>query len=158
MHAGHRLDLPAQVASLGILLEWIQRTPRINELEENDANLLATALYEVCANVAEHGFDNDPARRFFLWWMPPGEMDADDPPTFVRGGRFVILDEGRPFHPDSWQKTNFNDAKVWKQGRGFGLDIIHRAMREVSYCPGTAHGNITVLQYGPPETMVEKAS
>ena len=157
MHAGHRLDLPAQVASLGILLEWIQRTPRINELEENDANLLATALYEVCANVAEHGFDNDPARRFFLWWMPPGEMDADDPPTFVRGGRFVILDEGRPFHPDSWQKTNFNDAKVWKQGRGFGLDIIHRAMREVSYCPGTAHGNITVLQYGPPE-IVEKAS
>jgi serine phosphatase RsbU (regulator of sigma subunit) len=163
MRDGHRLDLPAHVESLSILLEWIRRTPILDDLAGDDANLLATALYEACANVAEHGFGNDPTRCFSLWWVPPEAMNTDAPGTavpgtLVRAGRFVILDQGRAFQPDGWQKTDFNDTGVWKRCRGFGLDIIYRAMREVNYCPGTQHGNITVLQYGPSETIAEKAS
>jgi serine phosphatase RsbU (regulator of sigma subunit) len=152
VRAGHRIELTARIKSLGSLLEWIGRTPVLKDLRGGDAKVLATALYEACANIAEHGFGQDPTCRFSLWWVPAELPGAADAGAQVRAGRFVILDDGRPFRPDNWRETDFNDPSVWKRQRGFGLDIIHRAMCEVTYSPGTVRGNITVLQYGPRET------
>ena len=67
-------------------------------------------------------------------------------------GNFVVRDAGRPFRPSGRMPTDFNDPAVRSRGRGLGLEIMHRALAQVSYYPATPHGNITVLCLGPTDT------
>jgi hypothetical protein len=76
----------------------------------------------------------------------------------LQQGHFVVLDQGRTFSADNWEKTDFSNPSVWRRGRGFGLDIIHRAMVHVAYGPTTAEGNVMLLVFDPSElrTMERK--
>ena len=107
--------------------------------------MLDLVLYEVCANVVEHGYGKDATRTLELWWLP-GAGPAAGPAT---RGCFVLRDQGRPFRPDPARETDYDDPAVRKRGRGFGLDIIYRTMSAVAYHPGTKAGNITILEWDP---------
>jgi serine phosphatase RsbU (regulator of sigma subunit) len=134
---------------------WFQSLADIDPLTDSERHLLGTALSEVCANIAEHGYGYDPSRRFQLWWVPPEDRAAPTHPAdraagrYERAGQFVVRDDARPFRPDNWQATDFSDPQARSRGRGFGLDIIFRVMRRADYYPGTPAGNITVLAFGP---------
>jgi anti-sigma regulatory factor (Ser/Thr protein kinase) len=149
---GYGLELHADLAAMSTVLEWMKGVPVLRSLSHPDAELLGTALYEACANIAEHGCANDGRSGFELWWLPPAGSHADDRESagaLVREGWFVIRDDGTPFRPDTWKATDFADRALWKRGRGIGLDIIHRSMQSVVYQPGTPRGNITSLRFGP---------
>jgi serine phosphatase RsbU (regulator of sigma subunit) len=163
---GHRLDLPAQLGALAGIPQWIGSTPVLCDLRGSDVEVLGTALYEACSNVAEHGYDEDPRHTFTLWWLPPAieggpETAAEEhvlarhAAQHVREGVFVMCDQGRAFSPRKWRGSDFMSTQVWKRGRGFGLDILHRAMRELAFHPGTTRGNITLMAFGP-ETAVAR--
>jgi hypothetical protein len=77
--------------------------------------------------------------RIELWWVPDPERATH--------ARFVVRDHGAPFRPESPPGNDFHDRSTWRRGRGFGLDIIHRAMERVQYHPGQPSGNITLLGY-----------
>jgi hypothetical protein len=53
-----------------------------------------------------------------------------------------------PFDANAWKGKNLRDASVRSRGRGLGLEIIHRAMCQVQYNPGTSLGNITIMKFG----------
>ena len=148
---GTSIQLPATLDSLVGIREWLDRSGAARGLSSGGADMLDLVLYEVCANVVEHGYGKDPARTLELWWLPGAGLAAG--PGSAAGpatrGCFVLRDEGRPFRPDRAKKTDYEDPAVRKRGRGFGLDIIYRTMSAVVYHPGTNVGNITVLEWDP---------
>jgi serine phosphatase RsbU (regulator of sigma subunit)/anti-sigma regulatory factor (Ser/Thr protein kinase) len=150
---GAPLRLPASLEALSEIRGWLTGSTPHGSLAAAQLEVLYTALYEVCANIAEHGCAQDAGQRYELWWVPASEASRHgaapvgpaDPD--LQNGYFLIRDHGIPFHADNWKETDFSDPKVWRRGRGFGLDIIHRAMQRVAYHPGTPQGNITVLTF-----------
>ncbi len=139
---GISLRMPATLDSLSGIDAWLARIGLLRELSETTAGLLRLALYEACANVVEHGYGKNAARNLEIWW-------SADARTGEPTGSFFIRDQGRPFHPDPWTAANLDDAAVRKRGRGLGLDILHRVMREVAYHPGTEAGNLLLLRWDP---------
>ena len=89
--------------------------------------------------------DEDAARTLELWWLASSEPAGGPAPR----GSFLVRDQGRPFQPDRTKDTDYEDPLVRKRGRGFGLDIIYKAMSGVAYHPETKMGNITVLDWDP---------
>lgn len=139
---GRRLELPASLDTLAPLRSWVASLFPAGVLSDVQFQLLSTALYESAANIAEHGYGQNPRRKIELWWLP-----AADPRVRGPACRFLIRDHGFPFRADNWRQTDFSDPKVWKRGRGFGLDIIHRVMSRVVYHPGTEEGNLTLMEF-----------
>lgn len=151
---GERLDLVADLEQLRKIFLWFGSRKELRDLDESRRKLLGTALYEACANIAEHGYRQDVGRAFQLWWLPHtvqrGNGDrrvfGDQTETSTLGaGAFVILDTGQPFSAGNWVASDFGDDRVRQRGRGFGLDIICHVMSRVVYHPGTEEGNVTVL-------------
>lgn len=166
---GCSLQLEARRESLLSIREWIARTPPLSALDGPEAEWLRSALYEVCANVVEHGYHEDPTRSFELWWVPlradvvPDRATSATPEEAARAlrrGCFVVRDDGEPFRPDHWRASDFNNPSIRKRGRGIGLDIIHLVMDTAIYHPSTSRGNVTVLSFGPrpPTSGAEEAA
>lgn len=160
---GHALNLSSHFDPLDEITDWMEDTPVLRDLLGTERELLSSALYEVCANIVEHG--GSPVRRggddlgsFDLWWIPAADralpLDSAEASLELRAGRFVIRDDANPFRPQNWRATDFHDRGARTRGRGLGLDIIHRVMSEVIYEPATRRGNITILTFGPWEAHV----
>ncbi|MCA9755928.1 MAG: SpoIIE family protein phosphatase [Candidatus Eisenbacteria bacterium] len=143
---GDRIVLSSKVEAMGSIEPWLRRRADLEDLDGIHFDLLYTALYEACTNIAEHGYGH-PNAEFVMWWLPERSR------TNSLLGRFVLVDHGRAFSPDNWTASDFHDPMVRRRTRGFGLDIIHRVMCSVNYWPTTSRGNITVLAFDP--TAVE---
>ncbi|MGH7726374.1 MAG: ATP-binding SpoIIE family protein phosphatase [Candidatus Eiseniibacteriota bacterium] len=139
---GHGLELSARLDRLGVLDGWMRALPGIASLSADRLEVARLALYEACANIIEHGYDEDGRGRIEVWWNPGSPAGGE--------GWFVIRDDGRPYRPFARRTPNFEDPAVRARGRGLGLEIIHRAAARVSYQPATPRGNITVLVIGFP--------
>ena len=164
-HGAH-LALTARLTQLAQLDGWVRALPELAGLAEGSPRRFETvrlALYEACANIVEHGCDDDGRDGLDVWWLP-GAPPAGGGPAAHAGanaGRFVIRDAGRPFRPGARRPVDFHDPAARTRGRGIGLEIIHRAVQQVSYHPATSRGNITVLAFGPgspPATQEELAA
>ncbi len=136
---GVGLCLPATLESLHRIGEWLDHAGILRGIPVTAAQLLNLALYETCANIAEHGCGEDPTYTIEILWMRGSEG----------AGSFLIRDQGKAFRPDGWKPSDLGDSRVRKRGRGLGLEIIHGAMSAVRYFPGTDLGNITVLDWNP---------
>jgi len=149
--SGERLTLRADVTQLDRVQGWVQRCQGMQRLPPRSVFVLETALYEVCANVVEHGYGSDRDRFFDLWWMPSFGTDSPD-----GSGLFVLRDDGTPFAPDEDAFVDFGDPSVRRRGRGIGLEIIREAMSLISYNPGTTAGNVTILGFDPAKIRNEE--
>jgi serine phosphatase RsbU (regulator of sigma subunit)/anti-sigma regulatory factor (Ser/Thr protein kinase) len=143
---GCGVELHARLDRLAALDGWSRALPELAALPAERVDAIAAGLYEACANIVEHGCDEDGRPGLEVWWLPGADGDNGGGPTL---GQFVIRDGGRPFRPRERRPTDFRDPAVRSRGRGLGLEIIYRAMARVSYHPATPHGNITVLAIGP---------
>lgn len=144
---GSHLEIPASLVSLAALKPWLDDQDAFRELETSRYSVLATALYEACANVIEHGYGGNDRESLELWWVPRNGK----PMTGNAIGYFLIRDHARPFTGEGWTATDFDDPSVWKRGRGLGMDIIHRTMVHVTYGAATPEGNLTLLVFDPRE-------
>jgi anti-sigma regulatory factor (Ser/Thr protein kinase) len=189
---GLHLDLPCDLRELSSLADWIKTLPDLEEMADPPA-LLATAVYEVCANIVEHGTKdagwhvstpgtdaalrivahgtngagglrivesamheanaaaanhgmNHPRPSIDLWWVP-----ALDPAEWLLLPRelvtpfFLVRDRGRSFSPLVTRRTDFASRATRRRGRGFGLDLVNRAMHHILYLADTTEGNLTVM-------------
>ncbi|MGQ0721391.1 MAG: SpoIIE family protein phosphatase [Candidatus Eiseniibacteriota bacterium] len=146
---GRRLALRGHVDTLVGFAGWIAETPALGDLPPRAAKVLEMVLYEVAANIAEHGLRNDAARMFELWWAP-GPADAP-----VTGGTFAFVDDGKPFEPMGG-RIDLRESAVRRRGRGLGLEIIHTATKGVAYHPKTPAGNVTLLKFDPAKIRTEE--
>lgn len=139
---GTRLALPADIEALARLEEWLTACPGLQSLAPRLGRMLHTAIYELCANVIEHGYGLDGARSLELFWVP------DDAAGTRGDGRFVLVDQGAPFQPGAG-RVDFNDIEARKKGRGIGLEIIRTVMRPVTFHAVPGIGNVTILAFEP---------
>ncbi len=144
--AGHGLELPARLAALAAIEPWLGRLPGFAGVPADELERLRLVLYELCANIVEHGCDEDGRPGLAVWWLPDpaGGGGAGRVPS----GSFVLRDEGRPFRPGPYRAADFTDPSVRARGRGLGLEIIHRTAAGIRYRPATARGNITQFDVG----------
>jgi serine phosphatase RsbU (regulator of sigma subunit)/anti-sigma regulatory factor (Ser/Thr protein kinase) len=156
---GSRVVLTGTSDVLDTIRGWLAGTPVLDALPARERDLLTSTLYEVCANVAEHGYARDPGREYEVWWVPaPGPAEGARSPRAraaagtaserLRQGWFLVRDEGVPFSANEWKGQDFDDPRVRRRGRGLGLEIIHRTMRRIVYYPSTAVGNVTWMCFG----------
>jgi len=143
------LDVKADLQKLTVLCEWIDSSDGLRDLSGPDRRLVETGLYELCANIIEHGCHNSPGTPIEIWWRQVGHDQT-------AGGFFVIADQGAAFDMSEWESPDLEDPAVRKQGRGLGLQIIRSAMRQVTYLPATQAGNITLLHFVPSRQDVEE--
>jgi serine phosphatase RsbU (regulator of sigma subunit)/anti-sigma regulatory factor (Ser/Thr protein kinase) len=155
--SGQGLELTARLEHLTALDVWLRSLAEFASLPAERHEVTRAALYEACANIVEHGYGEDGQSGIAVWWLSDATVGVaaegcGDGPR----GLFVIRDRGRPFCPHERSPTDFRDPAVRRRGRGIGLEIIHRAMTQVSYQAATPRGNITVLAIGPGEEKSSK--
>jgi anti-sigma regulatory factor (Ser/Thr protein kinase) len=147
---GEHIRFTADLDALAALRAWLAKRSELASLGQRDALVLESALYELCANVAEHGYGEDASSTFDLWWLPEHADNLDSLRRTGTGrGTFVLIDRGTPFKPNPEDSVDFDDPLVRRQRRGLGLEIIQTAMRRVSFYPETPVGNITILEFDP---------
>ena len=138
--AGHGIAVASDLGDLPRLATWIEALPGFGRLERARRELASQVLYELVANVVEHGCGEGHRGVIEVWWLP--HRDADGDPG---RGTFVVRDDGRPFLPGERKPADFSDPAVRARGRGLGLEIVHRAAARVRYVPATPRGNLTEI-------------
>ncbi len=147
LRAGSHLSLPARTSELTRLRAWLQACRVLCDRTESERRLAETSLYEVCANIVEHGHKGKDGASIELWWLPAAKAADGTGRAEDILGHFIILDEGRAFDLSAWRPPNLQDPAVRRHGRGLGLKIVHSAMRRVECMPATSIGNVTVLAF-----------
>jgi anti-sigma regulatory factor (Ser/Thr protein kinase) len=147
---GHGLVLRAHLDALAPLGEWVASCPGLERLGARDVTLLESGLYELCANIAEHGYGPDDRQSLEVWWLPDRATSGNCP-----SGVFVLVDQGRRFSPGE-SGVDFRQPAVRRRGRGIGLEIVRATMRQVSYHPATAAGNVTLVVFDPSKLRTEE--
>ncbi|MCP4545042.1 MAG: SpoIIE family protein phosphatase [bacterium] len=153
---GYHLRLPAATDVLANLNGWLAECPQLTGVAPDIVHLLECALYEACANIMEHGYDLDSVRNLDLWCLPLQAATAQDEdlPTI----RFLLRDRGRGYRSEGAEEVDFEDAATRLKGRGLGREIIRKVMHRSSYFPGTAEGNLTLLEFESREHTQNKES
>ncbi|MBU1674583.1 SpoIIE family protein phosphatase, partial [bacterium] len=145
LHALH-LKLNADLDQLGEIGRWIGMTPGLKGIPEEERALLETGLYEICANIAEHGYGGDTERSLDIWWQPDADADGEGDPTLLRG-HFLIRDRGAPFDPAGWTPPDLSDKVNRLKGRGLGMLVVDKLASDKTYLPGTAVGNLYLVGF-----------
>ncbi len=138
---GMGVTLPASLDALSAIRQWLDHCPDLADLDEERRSLLEIGLWEVCANIVEHGYRGDQDQKIELWFVPRR------PPESLR---FVVVDRGTAFRPEPRRRLDLTDAAARRKGRGLGLELIRAAMSRVTFAPATPRGNITVLEFEEP--------
>jgi sigma-B regulation protein RsbU (phosphoserine phosphatase) len=150
---GYHVRLPAREEALHGLLSRFPDCPELTDLNSREIHVLESALYELCANVVEHGYGYREHETFDLWWVgspsdAAEETDLAENPHRLRG-RFVLLDHGVAFAPRRDHSVDFQEPAVRRRERGLGLEIIRVATSRAEYHPATPEGNVTIMEFDP---------
>lgn len=137
---GRHLELPADLAGLAALHDWLADCRGLRLLDPEACHLVRTAVYEAAANLAEHACGLDPAQRFDLWSIITPAPGATE-------GHYLLRDRGRSFRPEERAASDLSDPAVRRRGRGLGLDLIRGISSRFAYAPGTPAGNLTLLTF-----------
>ncbi len=141
------LRLPLRRDALPAIHDWLVGCSCLHALGPAPLEIAELCLYGLAANIIEHGHGVEAEGEIRIAWRP----DPDRP-----GSWFLITDRGRAHDPADWRLPDLNDPQVRRQGRGFGLSIVHAAMRKVSYLPGAPSGNLTLLRFEPGNIPAEE--
>jgi sigma-B regulation protein RsbU (phosphoserine phosphatase) len=142
-----RLRLPVSRNALPAIRGWLDSCPCLRELGPAPREIAELCLYELAANIVEHGHGGEAEGEITIAWRPAPDRS---------GGWFLLTDRGRAYDPADWRFPDLNDPRVRLQGRGLGLRIVHAAMRKVSYLSGTPSGNLTLLRFEPGTVPAEE--
>jgi anti-sigma regulatory factor (Ser/Thr protein kinase) len=167
-HDGHHLSLGTHLGELVGLRAWLHDHPDLRALPQEASRRLESALYELCANIIEHGYGDDGESHFDLWWVPASGRHPDDGSDAaatdgrsgdrariarVRDGLFVIREHGRTFDPAQRERPDLGDPVVRRRGRGLGLEMVYRSMACMEYRGSTSEGNLTIMRFDPARAM-----
>ncbi len=151
---GQRLDLDGGLESLGQLRAWIRQSPAVVVCDPETRFHVESALYELCANILEHGQHGDERPGLAVYWSaaePCRDSSAHraEPagagPGARHPGTYLVVDRAQPFDTTRTVQVDFDDAAVRLKGRGLGLSMVQHLPLAIRYFPATPIGNITCV-------------
>jgi len=147
LHALH-LKLNADLDHMDEIGRWIETTPGLAGIPDEEKTLLETGLFEICANIAEHGYGGDTHRSLDIWWQPDAEAEVSgEADRSLLQGHFLIRDRGAPFDPSDWSPPDLEDKANRLKGRGLGMLVVDKLASDKTYLPGTAVGNLYLVRF-----------
>jgi len=144
------LTLDTDLDELDSIGSWLRGMPCAADLTDEEHDLLETGLYEICANIVEHGHVPDAARILDVWWRGDCEeapLNGDDDGHRRIRGHFLIRDRGEAFDPRDWSPPDLNDRVTRMKGRGLGMMVVDKLVSDKTYLPGTAVGNLYLVRF-----------
>jgi serine/threonine-protein kinase RsbW len=114
------LELPADLLALRVISPWLRGVLAYGDDPdaETSATKLELALQELCVNVIEHAYNNEPGGRIRL--------------TYTRvpnGHEFAVRDQGAEYDPHTRREV---DLAVPTVG-GYGLHLMESLCDDVQY-------------------------
>jgi serine phosphatase RsbU (regulator of sigma subunit)/anti-sigma regulatory factor (Ser/Thr protein kinase) len=137
---GDHCSLRADLRALHDIGPWLRRCRFLEHTPGNDLALIEQGLYEIVANIAEHGYLLDSSKTIDLWWLVP------EAPKESCEGLFLIRDHGQPASPKDWPRVESRR----KYGRGYGREIIAKTITELEIHANTREGNLTLARVSLP--------
>ena len=164
-----QLNLPSRLDELVRIGDWVKACLAEQGPLIGHKDLIESSLFEVCANIVEHGYGGDTNQEIDMWWVPlPGgsrswseftesldENTGEGEAPREGVGYFVICDQGKAFDPTTWSPPDLHDPQVRRRGRGLGWQIVYSSMKKVVYIPRTPAGNLTLLRFDPAKHLVQ---
>ena len=128
------LHVIASVYSLNRITDFVTGFAQNTGMQELEISKLKIAVYEVCMNVIEHGYQ-----------FEPGNMIGVE--VLKEKNQFIVTinDRGRPFDFYQTQGYDVEDAFHEKRTGGFGLFIIKRSVEDIQYQSHSKTGNRLTL-------------
>jgi anti-sigma regulatory factor (Ser/Thr protein kinase) len=148
----HHFSMTAEPDELDGIGVWLRRCVFIRDLSQVELERIEQGLYEVAANIIEHGCAFDESEVVDVWWVPD-DSDSTHSDEWPGRGHFLVRDHGLPPESGEWSIPSLNSHKVRREGRGLGLRIILQTFEGVETHPQTKVGNLTVLKYRTRQTQ-----
>lgn len=167
------LTLPADLEQIRQLRPWLESCADFQRFSAKDRIRVESGLFEICANIVEHGYTRDEPHSIDVWWLPmvtvpAGSVSPPEPPAAApeapstgdeaattlspERGYFIICDQGTNYDPRTWEPKDLSKSEVRRRGRGLGLHIVLSSTRDIVYSPETPAGNLTMLRFEPSST------
>jgi len=120
--ASRIINITSSVESLEDVRRFISGIAKDFSFEEHAAFEIELSLYEACANVIEHAYENETGNTI--------EIEVGD-----NGVQMIItvIDDGLPFKWDGKTEINISEMIATKQNGGLGLHIIEACIDKLDY-------------------------
>jgi serine/threonine-protein kinase RsbW len=116
------ISIKSSVENLEGIRRFISGITRELGFREHAAFEVELALYEACANVIEHAYENESGNDIHI------ETAADAERLVI-----TITDFGLPFKWDGRSEVNISEMIFTKQDGGLGLHIIEACIDDLKY-------------------------
>lgn len=117
------LQTPGEMHYLHRIRDFITGIAEESGISEHDLDNIELAVDEACANIIEHGYEEDEPDKDLTIRM---EIDAD---KLV----LTIIDQGKQFDPRSKQQAELKELIAMKRDGGLGISLIKQTMDEIDY-------------------------
>lgn len=116
------ISISSSVENLEEVRRFISEIAEELGFEEHAAFEIELSLYEACANVIEHAYENEAGNNVDI------EVDDDGDEMII-----TVIDNGMPFKWDGKTEINISDMIATKQNGGLGLHIIEACIDRLDY-------------------------
>jgi len=132
---GFELTVTNQLDNLGVICNFIIKTARHFNLDENKIFDIQTAVEEACENIIEHAY-------------PKNEVGTISLHCEMKNDEFIvkIRDYGKPFNPDEVPAPDLNASIEQRTTGGLGIHFMKSLMDEVHYNFDSEKGNELIMK------------
>ncbi|MFO8029112.1 MAG: ATP-binding protein [Cyclonatronaceae bacterium] len=118
----HTLRISASTDELERIRHFVADHARNFGFGDDDINDIILAVDEACTNIIKHAYG----------WQKGKPIHIQ---LGMRGKEMLItiLDEGKPFDPDSYRLPSMQDQLEQKKRSGYGILLIRKLMDHVEY-------------------------
>jgi len=120
--SNRKISIKSSVENLEEVRRFIAGVAEGFGFEEHAAFELELSLYEACANVIEHAYENETGNTIKI------EVDNNGDQMVI-----TVIDEGLPFKWNGISEINISEMIATKQDGGLGLHIIEACIDDYGY-------------------------
>ncbi len=118
----HTLHISASTNELERIRHFVADHARNFGFGEDDVNDIILAVDEACTNIIKHAYEWKTGKPIHV------QLAMKNRELLVS-----IIDEGKPFDPDSYQVPTMQDQLTRRKRSGYGILLIRKLMDQVEY-------------------------
>lgn len=135
---GYQFRIKSAIPQLEKVRKWASHVARALGFDDRAVFEVELSIYEACANVIEHAYDNNPNNYIDV------KLSVELDKLVV-----TIRDEGGAFEPTSLKEKDIAKIIETEQDGGLGMHIIEACMDEILYRRQGGENILELIKYLP---------